>query len=142
MGMWIVNKTKEETQMTFDYIDKNIKIVDYKVTFDVNDKSLLAPSSMKKAILALLSKCPPGNDLELFDSIYHSLARSYKNAIEELEKIVGHKCESIYIIGGGANNKYLNKLVEQETGKKVVALPIEATALGNIKVQMKVSKEL
>ena len=140
MGMWIVNKTREETTLTFSFIDKNIESVDYKVTFDVNDQSLLAPTSMKEAILNLLKRCPPQNDLELFDSIFHSLAVSYRNAIEELEKITSQKCESIYIIGGGANNKYLNKLVEKETGKKVVALPIEATALGNIKLQMKEGK--
>ena len=43
----------------------------------------------------------------------------------------------MYIVGGGAKNVYLNKLSEAATGKKIVALPIEATAIGNLKVQMK-----
>ena len=42
----------------------------------------------------------------------------------------------LYIVGGGAKNAYLNELTEQETGLRVVALPIEATALGNLKIQM------
>jgi len=40
------------------------------------------------------------------------------------------------VVGGGAKNAFLNRLTEQETGKQVVALPIEATALGNLKVQL------
>ena len=42
----------------------------------------------------------------------------------------------MYIIGGGARNTYLNELTEEYCGKKIIALPIEATALGNIKSQM------
>lgn len=38
--------------------------------------------------------------------------------------------------GGGARNAFLNRLTEEATGKEVVALPIEATALGNLKIQM------
>lgn len=142
MGMWIANCLRNETYYTQQFIDKNINFVDYKVTFDVNDKSLLSPSSMKEAVLNLIKKCPPQNNLELFVSIYRSMALGYKKAIDELEDITGKKFNSIYIVGGGANNKFLNKMVKEYTNKKVIAMPIEATALGNIKIQMKASKEL
>ena len=46
----------------------------------------------------------------------------------------------LYIVGGGAKNTFLNELTEWTTGKQVVALPIEATALGNLKVQMEADK--
>ena len=141
MGMWLNNELKKEVLFTQEYIDNNIKNADYKVTFDVNDKSLSAPKSMKEALLKLLSICPPSNNLELFASIYRSLALSYKNAIDGLEEITNKKFKSIYIVGGGAKNKFLNELVEEYTKKKVVALPIEATSIGNIKVQMKASGE-
>ena len=141
MGMWLNNELKKEVLFTQEYIDNNIKNADYKVTFDVNDKSLSAPKSMKEALLKLLSICPPSNNLELFASIYRSLALSYKNAIDGLEEITNKKFKSIYIVGGGAKNKFLNELVEEYTKKKVVALPIEATSIGNIKVQMKTSGE-
>ena len=64
----------------------------------------------------------------------------YKKSIDELEEITGRKYKSIYVLGGGAKNQYLNKLIKQYTNKEVIALPIEATALGNIKVQMKASE--
>ena len=140
MGMWIANKTIEHSIMSLSDVDKRIEEVDYKITFDVNHPSLLAPKNMKLAIMKLLSKCPPKNDLELFDSIYHSLALMYKKSIDELEEITGRKYKSIYVLGGGAKNQYLNKLIKQYTNKEVIALPIEATALGNIKVQMKASE--
>ena len=142
VGMWISNQVREETQITQETIDAHIDEVDYKVTFDVNNKSLLAPSNMKDALMKLLELCPPRNDLELFDSIYRSMAKCYNDAINELEEITGNKYNSIYIVGGGAKNKYLNRMVEEYTKRKVVAMPIEATALGNIKIQMKARKEL
>lgn len=142
MGMYLANRVKDETGCTFEYIDKNITEVDYKLTFDVNDPSLMAPPSMKEAILELLPKEQPRNDLELFASIYRSQALCYKKAIDELEGITKQQYKKIYIIGGGARNVFLNNLVKEYTQLKVMALPIEATALGNIKIQMKVSKEL
>ena len=59
-------------------------------------------------------------------------------AIRELEENTGRIYEKLYIVGGGAKNAFLNRLTEEATGKKVVALPIEATALGNLKIQMEV----
>lgn len=142
MGLYLSNRVREETNLHYRYVDSVIDESNYKETFDVNDKSLLAPDSMKEAILRLLSSNPPKNDIDLFASIYHSLALSYKNAISELEQITNKKYKYITIVGGGAKNAYLNKLIEEYTKLKVIALPIEATALGNIKIQMKGNEEL
>ena len=142
MGMWINNKIKEKSLLDQDYIDKNITSIDYRITFDVNDPSLRAPTNMKDAVLKLLSKCPPRNDLELLCSVYRSMAKSYNVAIKELEDITERNYQNIYIVGGGAKNKFLNNLVEKYTGKRVIALPIEASALGNIKIQMKANGDL
>lgn len=62
--------------------------------------------------------------------MYVSLAHSYGEAIRELERLTGQTWEKLYIAGGGAKNALLNELTAQYTGKEVVALPIEATALG------------
>ena len=142
MGMYLANRVKDETDLTFKIIDSLILDSKYKETFDVNDPSLNAPNSMKAAILYLLKDNPPQSDIDLFASIYHSQALCYKKAIEELEEVTKKEYKKIYIIGGGARNAFLDHLVNVYTNKKVIALPIEATALGNIKVQMKASKEL
>ena len=141
MGMYLANRVVEETGLDFKTIDREIVHSTYIETFDVNDPSLNAPSKMKEAILALLSKNPPANDIDLFASIYRSQALCYKKAMDELEGITGKKYRKIYIIGGGAKNKYLNQLVREFTNLEVIAMPIEATALGNIKSQMKGQKQ-
>ena len=83
-----------------------------------------------------MKKNPPSAPADFFNSAYHSLAAGYRDAVSDLENNTGEKYTEIYIVGGGAKNGYLNSLAEQYTGKKIVALPIEATAIGNLKVQL------
>ena len=77
---------------------------------------------------------------DYFRCAYCSLASSYRDALAELERNTGTHYDKLYIVGGGAKNAFLNRLTEEATGKQVVALPIEATALGNLKVQMEEKK--
>ena len=137
MGMYIPNRVKEELNLKINNLDDALDESDYEEVFDVNDSSLMSPINMRDAVLDLLKNNPPKDDKDLFKSIYKSLALSYKNAIEERESITERTYSNIYIIGGGAHRIKLNKLIGEYTNKKVVAIPIEATALGNIKVQMK-----
>jgi rhamnulokinase len=65
-----------------------------------------------------------------------SLALKYRLVLEALETTVGRHFESIRIVGGGAKNELLNQLTADATGRRVLAGPIEATALGNIAMQM------
>ena len=58
-----------------------------------------------------------------------------------MERILGTGYHRLYIVGGGAKNGFLNRLTEEATGKQVIALPIEATALGNLKIQIKALKK-
>lgn len=106
-------------------------------TVNVNAPEFLAPDSMKAAFDAALSaKLQSTGDY--FRCAYRSLADSYRDALAELETNTGRTYEKLYIVGGGAKNDFLNSLTEQATGKQVIALPIEATALGNLKIQMEV----
>ena len=73
---------------------------------------------------------------DYFRCAYRSLAESYAKALAELERNTGKQYDKLYIVGGGAKNEFLNHLTAKATGKRVVALPIEATALGNLKTQM------
>ncbi len=103
---------------------------------DANDPAFLAPESMKAAFDGKLPhppKCPGG----YFRCAYRSLAQSYAQAIREIETNTQKVYDTLYIVGGGAKNGYLNRLTEEATGKRVIALPIEATALGNLRIQMK-----
>lgn len=104
-------------------------------TVDANAQCFLAPDSMKDAFDRTLD-AKPQTIGDYFRCAYRSLALSYRDAIRELEENTGRTYETLYIVGGGAKNAFLNQLTGEATGKQVVALPIEATALGNLKIQM------
>ena len=74
---------------------------------------------------------------DYFRCAHRSLAMSYRKALKELSECTGKTFGTLYIVGGGARNKWLNELTQQFCDVRVVALPIEATALGNLKVQMR-----
>ena len=74
--------------------------------------------------------------------IYNSLAKCYAKTVEELEKLTGNKFAGIHIVGGGSNAEYLNELTAKATGRTVYAGPTEATAIGNLSVQMLAAGEL
>ena len=137
MGMWLVNELQEELcpDTPFPEIVKMAEASACDLTVDANAPAFLAPESMKAAFdqAAGGTLKTPG---DYFRCAYESLALSYRDAILELERNTGKKYEKLYIVGGGAKNAFLNRLTEQATGLEVVALPIEATALGNLKVQM------
>lgn len=75
-----------------------------------------------------------------FRCAFRSLAQCYGQALRELEENTGHSFEKLYIVGGGAKNAWLNQLTGEATGKTVIALPIEAAALGNLKIQMEAAQ--
>lgn len=137
MGMWLVNRLRDELcpGKSFAEIVSEAEENNFNHTVNADDKIFLAPESMKAAFDSKLPR-PPKCTAGYFRCAYKSLALSYKKAVEEIEKITGKIYNAIYIVGGGAKNKFLNSLTEEATGKKVIALPIEATALGNLKIQM------
>lgn len=141
MGMWIVQRLKEELcpEKDYDSIVKEASTSTYEEVLNCDDQSLLAPESMVDSFNKLLVN-KPTCDADYFRCAYKSLAIGYSKAIEQLEKNTNHKYEKIYIVGGGAKNNFLNTLTEKMTNKKVVALPIEATVLGNLKIQFKEDK--
>lgn len=139
MGLWIIGELRKEFGTDYGEMVEEAKTSDYKELFDVNDTMFLAPKSMSGAIKEYFTRQArptPVRRADLFNTVYRSLALSYKNAMDELEEVTGTTFDAICIVGGGAKNGYLNQLTEEFTGKKVIALPIEATAIGNIKVQM------
>ncbi len=141
-GMWIIQSLRKELcpEISYGEIAEMAEKSTYKETFDVNDDAFMAPESMKNAIKEYLTKegkSAPETDADYFNSAYHSLGYCYDIAIRDLENNTGKSYPEIYIVGGGAKNDYLNGLTEKYTGKKVIALPIEATAIGNLKIQMK-----
>jgi len=146
MGLWIIQCVQKEFNdaYSFEQLVELARRSAYETTFDVNDPGFLSPANMTETIYDELRKqhqplpVTPG---DLANCVFRSLALSYKIAIGQMESILGERFSELYIVGGGAKNAHLNQLTEQFTGKKVIALPIEATAAGNIAVQIRRSHE-
>lgn len=142
MGLWMIQCIKKEYDDKYsfsDFVVEAEKAQGFGSIVEVNDKSFFAPKSM---IAAVKDYCKnsgqkvPETVGEIILCVYNSLAKSYKETTEEIEKIYQTKFGSINIVGGGCQNELLNKLTAKWTGKTVVAGPIEATATGNILSQM------
>ncbi|NMA05280.1 MAG: rhamnulokinase [Acholeplasmataceae bacterium] len=147
-GLWMIQQVKKENHPLVS-IEKIIELAEknntYNDVIDVNDKSFLNPSSMTKAIENYLKRNnmrPCDNIGELYYLVYNSLAKSYFNAIKEIEKITNKKYETLNIVGGGSQNRLLNELTKKHINKKIILGPVEATAIGNIIVQMVANRKI
>ena len=144
MGMWVVNRLKEELcpDKEFAEIVKEAEDSSFDGITDINAPAFLSPESMKAAFDDAFAdkEHAPKAVCDYFKCAYLSLAASYANSLMELEENTAIKAEELYIVGGGAKNDFLNKLTEKYCKVKVIALPIEATAIGNLKIQIERGK--
>lgn len=141
MGMWLFQNIRRNLNksMTYDEMMELAKNCGEYKYFDVNDSTLVAPDNMIDTIGKLIGS----DDLGLIlNSAYHSLAKSYSEAVSEIEAVTGKRFNTIHIVGGGCQDEYLNALTRDYTGKSVTAGPIEATATGNIVSQIMHDKKI
>ncbi len=146
MGMWMVNNLRDELCPGEDFgaIVAGAEQSAYPGLVDVTAQRFMAPGSMSGEMDAALREAgfnSPESPGDYFRCAYRSLARCYGESVREIERLTGNQYHALYIVGGGAKNQYLNLLTEEETGLKVIALPIEATALGNLRCQMRAAGE-
>ena len=142
MGLWILQQIKAELgegSSFADICEAAKKAEGFESRIDVNDLRFMAPRSMsreiKDACLQSGQKVP-ANINELSSLVYQSLADSYAQTVRALETLTGKGYSTIRIVGGGSQDKYLNQLTARACCKKVIAGPVEGTAIGNILVQM------
>jgi rhamnulokinase len=111
----------------------------FRALVDPDDPGFLNPDDMVSAISAYASRTgqpvpagPPGYTR----AILESLALKYRIVLDWLEEVSGRSFTTIRLVGGGSRNALLNQFTANATGRPVLAGPVEATALGNIAVQM------
>lgn len=99
-----------------------------------DDPDFAAPQDMPRTICAKLGQSL--GDAQLVRLIYDSLAARYAEVFHNLEAIAGRKLDVLHIIGGGSQNELLDQMTADACRVKVVAGPAEGTALGNVMIQM------
>ena len=141
MGLWMIQSVKKEftEELSFAEICERAAKETITSIVDCNNEMFLAPANMIQAVQEFCKKTEqqvPETVGEIAAVIYNSLGKCYGDTVKEIEAITGNTYDTIYVIGGGANAGYLNGLTAKYTGKKVWAGPTEATAIGNVIVQM------
>jgi rhamnulokinase len=106
---------------------------------DPDDASFSLPPDMPAAIDAFCRRTgqnAPASPGAYARAVLESLGLKYRVVLESLEILAGQKFAEVRIVGGGCQNALLNQFAADATGRRVVAGPIEATALGNIAMQL------
>ena len=146
MGLWMIQSVRREfkEEYSYDYICRQASEQTIPSIVDCNDNCFLAPKSMIEEVKDYCQKSGqqvPKNEWETAAVIYNSLGRCYAETIAQIEQMTGQKYDRIYVVGGGANAEYLNRITAKYTGRAVYAGPGEATAIGNLLVQMLYNQE-
>lgn len=141
MGLWMIQSVRKEFQeeYSYAYICEQASKQTIPSIVDCNDDRFLAPKSMIDSVCAFCRETGqqiPKSEWEVAAVIYNSLAKCYGDTAEQIERLTGKHYDRIYVIGGGSNADYLNRVTAKYTGRTVCAGPGEATAVGNMLVQM------
>ena len=143
-GMWILEQCRKEWTLSgkdYSYpeiVEMAMSATPFKSFIQPDDPSFANPPSMLEAINAFCERNgeeKPENDAQVIRLIFESLALRYRQVLEDLDRIATHPIERLHIIGGGSKNRLLNQLTANAIGRKVIAGPSEATAIGNVMIQ-------
>ena len=147
MGLWLIQCLERDFKGKYSFPEMAALARENSgatAVIDVNHPRFFNPSCMKDEIEGYCKDqnlTPPKNDGELFYCVYNSLALSYAKAIRELETLTGKTYDTVNIVGGGSKNLFLSELTAKTTGKNILSGPSEATAEGNLRVQMQAQGE-
>ncbi len=111
----------------------------FRCLVDPDHASFLRPSDMPAAIDQFCAKThqpSPKSVGGYVRAILESLAFKYRLVLHNLEQLIGRRIHQIRVIGGGSKNRLLNQMTADATGRKLLAGPAEATALGNVAIQI------
>jgi rhamnulokinase len=145
MGLWILQACRKswisrgQDYSYEDLMDAANHQPGFQVLFNPDDDSFLSPEDMPAAIDRFCDKTHqprPSFPAAYVRGTLESLAFKYRLVLESLEQLIGRRVEQIRVIGGGSRNRLLNQFTADATGKRVLAGPAEATALGNVAMQI------
>jgi rhamnulokinase len=106
---------------------------------DPNHPSLVAPADMPAAIRALArasGEPEPETTAATVRAALESVAAAVRRTLGELDSLLGRRVGRVHVVGGGVKNSLLCQMIADATGRPVVAGPVEATAIGNLLVQL------
>jgi rhamnulokinase len=151
MGLWLVQQCKRSLDATGkkrSYAELESAAAEappLRSFVDPDDERFLNPTEMPAAIREFCRETGqpvPQNEGETIRCALESLALKYRMVLGWVEELMGTRINVVHIIGGGSRNRLLNQMTADACQRRVVAGPVEATALGNMLVQVRASGEL
>jgi rhamnulokinase len=144
-GLWVFQQIRKSlerrgTPPSWDDMVNAAKSAEpFALLLNPDDPSLIAPDDMMTAIEELAERTgqqPPANEAILFRAALEGLALRYRVCLEMLESLVENRIDTIHIVGGGSLNHLLCQMTADACNRTVIAGPVEATAIGNVLMQM------
>ncbi len=151
MGLWLVQECKRQWQRDgvelsyAEMTDMARKAKPFAAYINPDDNRFFAPNEMPKRInkyLAETGQKTIEDKGRMIRVILESLALKYRWVFENLEDVTGKSIDCLHIVGGGAQNELLCQFTANAIGKKVIAGPVEATAIGNLLMQAKATGQI
>jgi rhamnulokinase len=148
-GMWLI----EESLRHWHSLGKDWSVASLieacrslpapKAFLDVDHSELLLSGHMPQrinSVLKLSGQAPLPEDPEtapkFANLIFHSLAARYTEVLRMISEVAGKKFRSVYIVGGGNRNTFLNGLLQERSGLEVIRGPVECSTIGNAAIQL------
>lgn len=144
VGLWVIQECRRQWATEGNDIDYGTltKLAadapPFSAILNLTDPRFVAPGDMPAKIAAFCRETnqpEPTSPGTIARCVLESLALLYDRTLRQVEEVSGLKVEVVHIVGGGSQNRLLNQFAANATGRKVVAGPVEATALGNVILQ-------
>jgi rhamnulokinase len=154
MGLWLLQELKREWEQDGESVSwEQLTALTAQAHQDSafvsiinpDDARFMAPGNMSMRVRDYCRQTAqpiPETKAAVARCILESLALKYRFVLEQLEDLTGTKMPRLHVVGGGIQNELLCQWTANACGRPVLAGPVEATALGNIAVQMIAAGEL
>ncbi|MBC9926418.1 MULTISPECIES: rhamnulokinase family protein [unclassified Leucobacter] len=148
MGLWLVSESLRHWEPTAtdaqrasllgELLAEAARVSPEVPVFDVNDPAFMPTGDIPERIRGWYrahGERVPETRGEIVRCIIESLAQAFAEAVVTAGELADHDVSVIHLVGGGSQNALLCQATANRSGKRVVAGPIEATAMGNLLVQ-------
>lgn len=144
-GLWLIQEcqrawSNEREALSYQEVTQMAEAAPpFVAVINSDDGTFLPPRCMPTRIRKYCSRTGqtlPDCKGSIARTALESLALRYRWTMEKLEDILGYRLEILHVGGGGSQNRFLNQLVADAIGRAVITGPVEATAVGNVLMQM------
>ena len=145
IGLWLIQESRRQWEREgarYSYAElEQMALAEpaWRCFIDPDAPEFVAPGNIPERIRQFCRRTGqpvPQTVGQVMRCIYESLALKYRYTLLQLETLTGKRFSTLHVLGGGAKDGLLCRMTADCTGKRVLAGPVEATALGNVLIQL------